>query len=108
MDVVFLTHIVLYLNTSVPGTVFPPTKCIPLLVISSISRGSCITADLYSHAPTIIGNIEDSYNYHHVKNHHAKVNGLGDLSSTVRYQCELCDEVRFTTVYCPVHVLDLD
>lgn len=33
-----------------------------------------------------MGHTWDSYYYHHLKHHHVENNGLGDLSSTPRYQ----------------------
>ncbi|KAI9734312.1 MAG: hypothetical protein M1834_002416 [Cirrosporium novae-zelandiae] len=110
-DVVFLTHILLYLATSIPSAIF-------LFYRFSWTHGVChwlmqayysgpFTLMLHNHIhgngvldkkyawfdqsfPYVLGPLMghtwDSYYYHHVKHHHVEGNGPGDLSSTIRYQ----------------------
>lgn len=111
VDVVFLTHILLYLGTSVPSAVY-------LYNHFSYLHGVChwimqlyycgsFTLMLHNHIHNngllsrkhgwfdriwpyilepLMGHTWDSYFYHHVKHHHVENNGPEDLSSTIRYQ----------------------
>ncbi|KAK2757340.1 hypothetical protein FQN54_004854 [Arachnomyces sp. PD_36] len=110
-DVVFLTHIIIYLLT------LPPSVALLFYRFSWIHAffHFCMVAYytgpftlmLHNHIhndgvlkkkyawfdksfPYIIepflGHTIDSYFYHHVKHHHAEGNGPDDLSSTIRYQ----------------------
>ena len=110
-DVVFLTHILLYLATSVPGAIqlyynFSWPHAIFHWVMQGWYCGS-FTLMLHNHIHNngvlaskyawfdktwpyilepLMGHTWDSYYYHHVKHHHVENNGPGDLSSTIRYQ----------------------
>jgi len=111
MDVVFLTHTILYMATSMPSAAFlfyhftylhavlhllmTAFYCGPftLLLHNHIHNNGVLskewaTFDYYF--PLILeplmGHTWNSYYYHHVKHHHNEGNGPEDLSSTVRYQ----------------------
>lgn len=110
-DVVFLTHIILYLGTLLPSAIglfvrFNWTHAIFHWVLAGYYCGA-FTLMLHNHihnngvlAPQystfdrlwpyilepLMGHTWDSYYYHHVKHHHVENNGPGDLSSTIRYQ----------------------
>lgn len=110
-DVVFLTHIMLYLLTSVPSALmlyyrFSYTHAVghwlmqayycgpfTLLLHNHIHNGG-VLAKKYAWFDSIfpyileplMGHTWDSYYYHHVKHHHVEGNGPEDLSSTLRYQ----------------------
>jgi hypothetical protein len=110
-DVVFLTHTLLYLATSVPSALylfyrFTYAHAICHFIMTGWYCGA-FTIMLHNHihnngvlakeyalfdllVPYILeplmGHTWDSYFYHHVKHHHAEGNGPDDLSSTVRYQ----------------------
>jgi hypothetical protein len=110
-DVVFLTHTLLYLSTSVPSALylfhhFTYAHAIFHWIMTSWYCGA-FTIMLHNHihnngvlakryaffdlvVPYILeplmGHTWDSYFYHHVKHHHCEGNGPDDLSSTVRYQ----------------------
>ncbi|KAL8827209.1 MAG: hypothetical protein Q9191_003330, partial [Dirinaria sp. TL-2023a] len=110
-DVVFLTHILLYLFTSVPSAVglycrFTWSHAVIHWVMQAYYSGS-FTLMLHNHihnngvlAPEyslfdkawpyilepLMGHTWDSYYHHHVKHHHVENNGPGDLSSTIRFQ----------------------
>ena len=110
-DVVFLTHILLYLSTSVPSALvlfwrFTWYHAILHWALQSWYCGS-FTLMLHNHIHNngvlareyawfdkfwpyilepLMGHTWDSYFYHHVKHHHVENNGPGDLSSTIRYQ----------------------
>ncbi|MCJ1388371.1 hypothetical protein MMC18_001217 [Xylographa bjoerkii] len=111
VDVVFLTHILLYFSTSVPSALY-------LYYHFSYVHGVChwvmqlyycgsFTLMLHNHIHNngilakryalfdyawpyvlepLMGHTWDSYFYHHVKHHHVEGNGPEDLSSTIRYQ----------------------
>ena len=111
VDVVFLTHILLYFSTSVPSALY-------LYYQFSYLHGVChwlvqlyycgsFTLMLHNHIHNngilarryavfdyawpyvlepLMGHTWDSYFYHHVKHHHVEGNGPEDLSSTIRYQ----------------------
>ncbi|TKA75195.1 hypothetical protein B0A49_05557 [Cryomyces minteri] len=110
-DVVFLTHILLYLSTSVPSALYLyynftyPHAILhwlmqtyycgawTLLLHNHIHNNGTLapghawldTAFPYVLSP-LMGHTWNSYYYHHVKMHHVEGNGPEDLSSTVRYQ----------------------
>ena len=111
VDVVFLTHVLLYLSTSVPSAVF--LFChftwfhAAMHVVLQLSYCGSFTLMLHNHIHNrglfkgeyawfdtlwpyilepLMGHTWDSYYYHHVKHHHVEGNGPEDLSSTIRYQ----------------------
>ena len=110
-DVVFLTHILIYLSTSVPSAfylyyrfswfhgichwVMTAWYCgaFTLLLHNHIHNNGVLSKDYawldrvfpYILEP-LMGHTWDSYYYHHVKHHHVEANGPDDLSSTIRYQ----------------------
>ena len=110
-DVVFLTHILLYLFTSFPSALllfwhFTWIHGVFHWLMQSWYCGS-FTLMLHNHIHNngvlareyawfdrlwpyilepLMGHSWDSYFYHHVKHHHVENNGPGDLSSTIRYQ----------------------
>ncbi len=111
VDVVFLTHIFLYLATSLPSAIF--LYChftwvhAVMHVILQLSYCGSFTLMLHNHIHNngllkkqyawfdntwpyilepLMGHTWDSYYYHHVKHHHVEGNGPDDLSSTIRYQ----------------------
>lgn len=124
-DVVFLTHILLYLSTSVPSALFlyhhftwphallhwlmQAWYCGPFtLMLHNHIHNNGVLARKYASFDRIwpyilqplMGHTWDSYYYHHVKHHHVENNGPGDLSSTIRYQRDdafhfLCYVSRF-------------
>ena len=110
-DVVFMTHILLYLNTSVPSALYlfyNFTWAHGLLhCLMQLSYCGSFTLMLHNHIHNnglfkkkyalfdrawpyvlepLMGHTWDSYYYHHVKHHHVEGNGPDDLSSTIRYQ----------------------
>jgi hypothetical protein len=110
-DVVFLTHILIYLSTSVPSAFFLYYRfswlhgichwvmtawycgAFTLLLHNHIHNNGVLSKDYawfdrvfpYILEP-LMGHTWDSYFYHHVKHHHVEANGPDDLSSTIRYQ----------------------
>ncbi|KAI9779423.1 MAG: hypothetical protein M1839_007388 [Geoglossum umbratile] len=120
-DVVFLTHIILYLCTSVPSAAFlfyrfsRPHAVLHLLmqgyycgpftlVLHNHIHNNGVLAKEYAWLDQtfpyvlgpLMGHTWNSYYYHHVKHHHAENNGPDDLSSTIRYQR---DELTHFLVY---------
>jgi hypothetical protein len=110
-DIVFLTHILIYLSTSVPSAVYLYYNftwlhgvchylmqlfycgAFTLMLHNHIHNGGVLSSSwawLDHTFPYILeplmGHTWDSYFYHHVKHHHAEGNGPDDLSSTIRYQ----------------------
>ena len=113
LDVVFLTHILLYLSTSVPSAIllynnFTVLHAVLHWLMQSYYCGS-FTLLLHNHIHNgglfmrtpwlavadyvwpyvlepLMGHTWDSYYWHHVKHHHVENNGPGDLSSTIWYQ----------------------
>ena len=110
-DVVFLTHIILYLTTSVPSAIYlyysfswlhavchwlmQAWFCGPFtLMLHNHIHNNGILAKKYAWfdktfpyiLEPLMGHTWDSYYYHHVKHHHVESNGPDDLSSTIRYQ----------------------
>ena len=110
-DVVFLTHVLLYLFTSVPSAfrlyihftwphavlhwLMQAYYCGPFtLMLHNHIHNNGILASEYALFDKIwpyilepvMGHTWDSYFYHHVKHHHVENNGPGDLSSTIRFQ----------------------
>ncbi len=110
-DVVFLTHIILYLATSVPSAIYLYSRfswthalchwlmqayyCGPFtLMMHNHIHNNGVLAKKYAwfdHTfpyvlEPLMGHTWDSYYYHHVKHHHVEGNGPDDLSSTIRYQ----------------------
>jgi hypothetical protein len=121
-DVVFLTHIILYLATSVPSAVYLYYRfswlhavchwlmqgyyCGPFtLMLHNHIHNNGVLAKEYAWfdktfpylLEPLMGHTWDSYFYHHVKHHHTEGNGPDDLSSTIRYQR---DELTDFLVYC--------
>lgn len=111
VDVVFLTHICLYLSTSVPSAVFLYYRFTwvhgILHWLMQFSYCGSFTLMLHNHIHNngllqkryawfdftwpyilepLMGHTWDSYYYHHIKHHHVENNGPEDLSSTIRYQ----------------------
>ena len=110
-DVVFLTHILLYLSTSVPSALylfynFTLLHGIFHWLMTAWYSGP-FTLMLHNHIHNngflskyyawfdksfpyilepLMGHTWDSYYHHHVKHHHNESNGPDDLSSTIRYQ----------------------
>lgn len=110
-DVVFFTHILLYLFVNLPSAIilyrhftyihavahvaftFWCTGSYTLLMHNHIHNNGVLSKswhwlDLtfpYITEP-LMGHTWDSYYYHHVKHHHVEGNGPDDLSSTIRYQ----------------------
>ena len=124
-DVVFLTHILLYLATSTPSAIrlylqFNWPHAIFHWMMTGYYCGA-FTLMLHNHIHNngvlasqysvfdrmwpyilepLMGHTWDSYYYHHVKHHHVENNGPGDLSSTIRFQRDelshfLCYVARF-------------
>ncbi|KAK5110078.1 hypothetical protein LTR62_006323 [Meristemomyces frigidus] len=115
-DVVFLTHIILYLSTIVPSAIYllAPGNFIwshgvlhtvftmwcagpfTLLLHNHIHNNGIFRKDVWWARwadwgfpyvlEPLMGHTWDSYFYHHVKHHHVEGNGPNDLSSTLRYQ----------------------
>ena len=111
VDVVFLTHILLYLSTSVPSAIYLYYNFNIIHAIFhwliQLSYCGSFTLMLHNHIHNngllskryawfdhfwpyvlepLMGHTWDSYYYHHVKHHHIENNGPEDLSSTIRYQ----------------------
>lgn len=111
VDVVFLTHIILYLSTSVPSALFLYSHFTwihaVMHVVLQVSYCGSFTLMLHNHIHNngllkrryawfdntwpyilepLMGHTWDSYYYHHVKHHHVEGNGPEDLSTTIRYQ----------------------
>jgi len=110
-DVVFLTHILIYLTTLLPSAFFlfrhfTYPHAIAHYILTTYYSGA-YTLMLHNHIhnnglfkaefaiwdrlfPYILspwmGHTINSYYYHHVKHHHVEGNGPDDLSSTIRYQ----------------------
>lgn len=110
-DIVFLTHILLYLSTSLPSAItlylsFSWPHAIGHWLLQSYFCGS-FTLMMHNHIHNngvlakqyaffdrlwpyvlspLMGHSWNSYFYHHVKHHHVENNGPGDLSSTIRFQ----------------------
>jgi hypothetical protein len=110
-DVVFLTHLLLYLVTSLPSALylfwnFTYLHGVLHFAMTFYFMGSYtlmmhqhihqrgILAPKYSLLDTIfpyitdplLGHTWNTYYYHHVKHHHIEGNGPNDLSSTLRFQ----------------------
>ena len=111
VDVVFLTHIILYFGTSVPSAAFSfyhfTWAHAIFHCLLQLSYCGSFTLMLHNHIHNngllkkkyawfdhtwpyilepLMGHTWDSYYYHHVKHHHVEGNGPDDLSSTIRYQ----------------------
>jgi hypothetical protein len=111
LDVVFLTHLLLYFCTSLPSAILlyqhftwwhSVLHCLvtvwyagpfTLLLHNHIHNNGVLARHLWlldGGFPYLIGPLMghtwNSYFYHHVKHHHAEGNGPEDLSSTLRYQ----------------------
>lgn len=110
-DVVMLTHLFLYLFTSIPSAIYlfynfhwwhgPLHTAMQLYYMGSYTlmmhqhihmRGilskkfKFIDAAFPYILDPLMGHTWNSYYFHHVKHHHVEGNGPNDLSSTVRYQ----------------------
>ncbi|KAK4548626.1 hypothetical protein LTR36_009536 [Oleoguttula mirabilis] len=110
-DVVFLTHILLYLTVNLGSAIFLFHRFTYLHgVVHAVYTLWCagsFTLMLHNHIHNngvlakgwkwldfsfpyilepLMGHTWDSYYYHHVKHHHVEGNGPDDLSSTIRYQ----------------------
>ncbi|KKK14771.1 hypothetical protein ARAM_005448 [Aspergillus rambellii] len=110
-DVVMLTHILLYLTTSLPSAILLFQQfhwlhgiahwimqtyyvgTYTLMMHQHIHMGGILKKSFwwfdglfpYITNP-LMGHTWNSYYYHHVKHHHVEANGPEDLSSTIRYQ----------------------
>jgi len=112
-DVVMLTHLILYMTTSVPSAIylfrhFTWAHGFAHWIMQSYYVGS-YTLMKHQHihmngvlakrfpynwidylfpyvTDPLMGHTWNSYYYHHVKHHHVEGNGPDDLSSTIRYQ----------------------
>ena len=113
IDIIMLTHLILYFSTSVPSAIFlfyrfsyvhailhlamqgyymgPYT----LMRHQHIHMGGVLAKLPFIRAfdtlfpyitDPLMGHTWNSYFYHHVKHHHVEGNGPGDLSSTMTYQ----------------------
>lgn len=110
-DVVFLTHIGLYLATLIPSAFLLYYRFswlhAPCHFLLAIYYAGPFTLLLHNHIHNnglltqkyawfdylfpymigpLLGHTPNSYYYHHVKHHHLEENGPDDLSSTIRYQ----------------------
>lgn len=110
-DVVFLTHILLYLGVNLPSAIYLFRSfsyvhgimhtmyslwcagSFTLLMHNHIHNNGVLAKDWYwldmlfpYLLEPLMGHTWDSYYYHHVKHHHVEGNGPDDLSSTIRYQ----------------------
>lgn len=110
-DVVFLTHILLYISTSLTSAVvlYSRFSWLHALLHGAMQLWYCgsFTLMLHNHIHNggllatkyswfdnlwpyilepLMGHTWHSYYYHHIKHHHVENNGPDDLSSTVRYQ----------------------
>lgn len=110
-DVVMLTHLVLYLCTSIPSAIYLFYNFHwwhgPLHFAMQIYYMGSYTLMMHQHIhmrgvlnkkyaaidhafpyilDPLMGHTWNSYFFHHVKHHHIEGNGPDDLSSTVRYQ----------------------
>ncbi|KAG6032391.1 hypothetical protein E4U40_006297 [Claviceps sp. LM458 group G5] len=111
-DVVMITHLILYLTTSVPSAAlllfrhFAYTHAI-LHVVMQVYYVGTYTLMQHQHIhqrgilakqfaildqllpyilDPLMGHTWNTYYYHHVKHHHVEGNGPDDLSSTIRFQ----------------------
>jgi hypothetical protein len=110
-DVVFLTHILLYMSVNLPSAIylfhnfswlhgiahaaftFWCAGSFTLLMHNHIHNNGVLAKPyavfdfLFPYVlEPLMGHTWDSYYYHHVKHHHVEGNGPNDLSSTLRYQ----------------------
>lgn len=132
-DVVMLTHLLLYLTTSVPSALWLYRSftylhgvlhtamqlyyagTYTLMMHQHIHMGG-ILAKKYARLDALFPYVTDplhghtwnSYYFHHVKHHHVEGNGPGDLSSTIRYQRDSpLDFARYLARYYFLIWLDL-
>lgn len=110
-DVVMLTHLLLYLTTSIPSAIYLFYNFHwwhgPLHFVMQIYYMGSYTLMMHQHIhmrgilnktysaidlafpyimDPLMGHTWNSYYFHHVKHHHVEGNGPDDLSSTIRYQ----------------------
>ncbi|KAF1947321.1 hypothetical protein EJ02DRAFT_392542 [Clathrospora elynae] len=110
-DVVMVTHILLYLCTTVPSAIylfvnfhwwhgvlhcamqgwymgaFTLLKHQHIHMRGVLSKNYALVDHLFPYIlDPLMGHTWNSYYYHHVKHHHVEGNGPNDLSSTIRYQ----------------------
>nr|KMM67546.1 hypothetical protein CPAG_03880 [Coccidioides posadasii RMSCC 3488] len=110
-DVVMLTHLLLYLTTSLPSAIFLYYRfhwlhgvlhwvmqtyyvgTYTLMMHQHIHMGGILARkyqlidSLFPYITNpLMGHTWNSYYYHHVKHHHVEGNGPDDLSSTIYYQ----------------------
>ncbi|KAM0431278.1 hypothetical protein ACHAPT_005248 [Fusarium lateritium] len=110
-DVIMLTHLILYVFTSIPSAVylfysfswihgvlhflmqFSYMGTYTLMMHQHIHMRGILNKHLalFDHIfpyilDPLMGHTWNSYFYHHVKHHHIEGNGPNDLSSTIRYQ----------------------
>ncbi|KAJ3459295.1 hypothetical protein FSOLCH5_014220 [Fusarium solani] len=110
-DVIMLTHLLLYVFTSIPSAVFLFYSFTwihgVLHFLMQFSYMGTYTLMMHQHIhmrgilhkrlalfdhifpyilDPLMGHTWNSYFYHHVKHHHIEGNGPNDLSSTIRYQ----------------------
>lgn len=121
-DVVFVTHILIYLFINLPSAIwlfysFTYTHAFAHAAFTFWCAGP-YTLLLHNHihndgvlaknwswldyifpylTEPLMGHTWNSYYYHHVKHHHAEGNGPDDLSSTIRYQRD--DVLHFLHYY---------
>jgi len=133
VDVVFLTHILLYLGTSVPSALFlfyhfawvhgvfhvlmQLSYCgsFTLMHHNHIHNNGLLKKEytLFDSAwPYILGPLMghtwNSYYYHHVKHHHVEGNGPEDLSTTIRLQRdELSDFLMYVARFVTMAWIEL-
>jgi hypothetical protein len=125
-DVVILTHLILYISTSIPSAIllyrnFTVAHGIGHWLMQSYYMGTyTLLMHQYIHMGGVLskrytivrifdelfpyilnpmmGHTWNSYYYHHTKHHHVEGNGPDDLSSTIRYQRDsVVDFVRYVT-----------
>ncbi|KAI8938722.1 hypothetical protein NX059_004590 [Plenodomus lindquistii] len=110
-DVVMITHLLLYLCTTVPSATYlfinfhwwhAVLHCVfqgwcmgaytllkhqHIHMRGVLSKKYSLVDELFPYIlDPLMGHTWNSYYYHHVKHHHVEGNGPNDLSSTIRYQ----------------------
>lgn len=110
-DVVMITHLLLYLCTTIPSATYlfvnfhwwhAILHCVVqgwymgaytllkhqhIHMRGVLSKRYAVVDELFPYVlDPLMGHTWNSYYYHHVKHHHVEGNGPNDLSSTIRYQ----------------------
>lgn len=110
-DVVMITHLLLYLCTTVPSAIYlfihfnwwhAVMHCVMqgwymgaytllrhqhIHMRGVLNKKYAVVDELFPYLlDPLMGHTWNSYYYHHVKHHHVEGNGPNDLSSTIRYQ----------------------